>query len=191
MTKENYIFSLHFFGWPGWVTWYWCQLEQRQGQLAQVFLTRWDAFVVQTGHIIEPLVLHVLRSSTHDIWHCGIGVLQPRHQPLGTAVTLKGIASQVPAGEEYCISGQINKANKQEGTRKKDKEEFCLETWIHFHFQIMKRKAEGTICILFQHLQLYQWVQVDEEIPGQCFNVVVCQRPRSNSNESIQKIAPI
>ena len=52
---------------------------------------------MQTGHIIEPLVLHVLGPSTHDIGHRGIGALQPHHQPLGTAVTLKGIASQVTA----------------------------------------------------------------------------------------------
>lgn len=77
---------------------------------------------MQAGHIIEALVLHVLWSGTHDIRHCGVGVLQPRHQPLGTAVALKGIASQVPAEEEYCMSLQRNKVEKLECTLEKEKE---------------------------------------------------------------------
>lgn len=71
---------------------------------------------MQAGHIIESLVLQVLRSGTHDIRHRGIGVLQPRHQPLGTAVTLKGIASQIPAEERCCMSLQRTKEDGPEDT---------------------------------------------------------------------------
>lgn len=52
---------------------------------------------MQAGHVVEPLVLHLLGPSAHDIGHRGVGALQPRHQPLGAAVTFKGIAPQVPA----------------------------------------------------------------------------------------------
>lgn len=39
----------------------------REGQLAQVFLTCGDTLILQAGHIIEALALHVLWSSTHSI----------------------------------------------------------------------------------------------------------------------------
>lgn len=69
-----------------------------------MFLTRREALVVQAAHVIEALVLHVLWYNTHNIRYCGIGVLQPRHQPFCTTVALEAVASQVPAEEEHCMS---------------------------------------------------------------------------------------
>lgn len=51
-------------------------------------------------------------------------------------------------------------------------------------------KGQTTIYLLFTtfkwvtYLQLYQWVQVNEEVPRKGFDVVVCQRPTYNSIES-------
>lgn len=109
---------------------------------------------MQAVHIIEALVLHVLWSSTHDIRHCGISVLQPRHQPLGTAVTLKGIASQIPAEEEYRMSLQRNKVEKLEGIveeEENEEEKDNHRTQDKFLTQFMKKKTEDT-ALFSQHL---------------------------------------
>lgn len=59
------------------------------------------------------LLLHLLWCSAHHIRHCGIGAPQPRHQPLGTAVALKGVAAQVAAGKQETESCQTTGQRKK------------------------------------------------------------------------------
>lgn len=63
-------------------------------------LTRGNALVVQAVHVVEALVLQVLRCGTQDIGYCGVGGLQPRHEPFYSAVALERITSQVSVRQE-------------------------------------------------------------------------------------------
>lgn len=65
--------------------------------LGRVPLTCGDAVVLQAALVVQTLALHGLRPDTRHAGHGGVGALQPRHQPLGPAVALEGVAPQVPA----------------------------------------------------------------------------------------------
>lgn len=52
---------------------------------------------MQAALVVEALGLHVLRPGAQHAGHRGVGALQPRHQPLGATVALKGVSPQVPA----------------------------------------------------------------------------------------------
>lgn len=55
-----------------------------------------DAVELPQRQVLHLVLLEAGRAGTINGSHCGVGVCQPLHQPLHLAVTVKGVAPQVP-----------------------------------------------------------------------------------------------
>lgn len=74
--------------------------------LCSCYITCGNTFARWNGKVVEPLALHLTRAGAEDIWHRGVGVLQPRHQPFVLTVALERVPPQVSETRQKASSSQ-------------------------------------------------------------------------------------